>query len=147
MTGPQHEFDEALLSGYIDGELTQGDGQRVRLHLEDCAACRDAVEGLRTLREVTMSSEFRVPEDTQWDEAPRGLLSRLLNNVGWLLAIVWFVGLGAYFVWQVATDSESIRYEGLIGFALLLAFVLIVLSALVDRLKTRKNDPYRKVRK
>ena len=147
MTGTQHEFDEALLSGYIDGELTQGDRQRVRLHLENCAECRQAVEGLQRLREVTMDTEFRVPEDTQWDEAPRGLLSRFLSNVGWLLAIAWFVGLGTYVVWQIATDSESFRFEGLIGFALLLAFVLIILSALVDRLKTRKNDPYRKVRK
>lgn len=147
MTGTQHGFDEALLSGYIDGELTQGDRQRVRRHLENCAECRQAVEGLRSLREVTMGTEFRVPEDTQWDEAPRGFLSRLLTNLGWLLAIAWFVGLGAYVVWQTTTDSESFRFEGLIGFALLLAFVLIILSALVDRLKIRKNDPYRKVRK
>ena len=29
MTDTQHEFDEATLSGYLDGELTQGDEQRV----------------------------------------------------------------------------------------------------------------------
>ena len=30
---------EPLLSGYLDGELTQGDRQRVELILEDCAEC------------------------------------------------------------------------------------------------------------
>ena len=98
-------------------------------------------------QEVAMSDESPKREDTQWDEAPRGNLSRFLNNVGWGLVIAWFVGLGVYIVWQIATDSESLRYEGVIGFALLLAFVLIVLSALIDRLKTRKDDPYRKVQK
>ena len=40
MTRQDHGFDEALISGYLDGELTQGDAQRVRVHLEDCAVCQ-----------------------------------------------------------------------------------------------------------
>lgn len=142
-----HQFDEVLLSGYLDGELTQGDSQRVRLHLEHCADCRTMIEQLKTLREATMNAEFQVPEDTQWDERPRGALSRLLHNFGWLIAGGWVVGLVAYVIWQIATESESIQWEAILGFALLLAFGLIILSALIDRLKTRKNDPYRKVLK
>ena len=35
MSEKQHGFDEALISGYLDGELTQGEEQRVRLeHLD-----------------------------------------------------------------------------------------------------------------
>ncbi|MDJ0925868.1 MAG: zf-HC2 domain-containing protein [Acidimicrobiia bacterium] len=142
-----HQFDEALLSGYLDGELTQGDAQRVRLHLEGCAACVSTMEQLSTLRETTMNTEFQIPEDTQWDETPRGALSRLFHNFGWLIAAGWVVGLVAYVIWQMATGSESVQWEGVLGFALLLALGLIVLSALLDRLKTRKNDPYRKVLK
>lgn len=147
MTERQHEINEALLSGYLDGELTQGDRQRVRLHLEGCAECRSVIEGLRKLREATMNTEFPVPEDTQWDETPRGTLSRVLHNSGWLIAGLWLVGLVAYVVWQIATESESIRLEGMLSFGLLLALGLVILSALIDRLKTRKNDPYRKVLK
>ena len=33
-------FDGALLSGFLDGALTQADEQRVRVHLEDCETCR-----------------------------------------------------------------------------------------------------------
>lgn len=147
MTRQGHGFDEALISGYLDGELTQGDAQRVRVHLEDCAACQRTADELSRLKEATMTSEFRVPEDTQWDETPRGAVSRFLQSFGWLLAIVWAVGTGAYLIWQIATDSESIQVENLIGFSLLLAIGLIILSAFVDRLKTRKTDPYRKVKK
>ncbi len=147
MSNTQHEFNEALLSGYLDGELTQGDAQRVRLHLEGCAECSSVVDELRSLREATMNTEFQVPEDTQWDETPRGAVSQLLHNMGWLTYGLWFVGVVAYLLWQINTDSESVQWEALLGFGLVLGFVLIVLSALVDRLKTSKDDPYRKVKK
>ena len=94
-----------------------------------------------------MNTEFKVPEDTQWDETPRGVVSRLLHNFGWLIAGLWVVGIVAYLVWQITTDSESIQWEAMLGFGLLLAFALIILSALADRLQTRKNDPYRRVKK
>jgi hypothetical protein len=71
----------------------------------------------------------------------------LFHNFGWLIAGLWVVGLVAYLVWQFTTDSESIRWEAILGFGLLLAIGLIFLSALIDRLQTRKNDPYRKVKK
>lgn len=147
MSEMRHEFDEALLSGYVDGELTQGDRQRVRLHLDECTDCRSLTNELRELREATMNSDFHVPEDTQWDETPRGAISRYLHGFGWLIAGLWVVGIVAYLVWQMATDSESIQLEGILGFGLFLAIGLVILSALVDRLKTRKNDPYRKVLK
>ncbi len=147
MSNTKHEFNEALLSGYLDGELTQGDAQRVRLHLEGCAECSSVVDELRSLREATMNTEFQVPEDTQWDETPRGAVSQLLHNMGWLTYGLWFVGVVAYLLWQINTDSESVQWEALLGFGLVLGFVLIVLSALVDRLKTSKDDPYRKVKK
>ncbi|MCP3975696.1 MAG: hypothetical protein GY720_14520 [bacterium] len=147
MSETRHEFNEALLSGYLDGELTQGDEQRVRVHLEGCADCGSVINELRRLREATMNTEFQVPEDTQWDETPRGALSRLLHNFGWLIAGLWVLGIAAYLVWQVATDSESVQFEGMLGFGIILAFGLIIASAFVDRLKTRKNDPYRKVLK
>ena len=147
MTDTQHEFDEAMLSGYLDGELPQGDEQRVRLHLEHCAECGNVMNELHKLRETTMNTGFQVPEDTQWDETPRGAISRLLHRSGWLIAGLWVVGVVAYLVWQTATDSQSLQLEAMIGLALLLAFGLVILSALVDRLKIRKNDPYRKVQK
>lgn len=94
-----------------------------------------------------MTTEFQVPDDTQWDETPRSGTSRVLLYLGWLLAIVWAVGLVAVLIWQAVTDGESIRYGALLGLVPLMAIGLIILSALIDRLHTRKTDPYRKVQK
>ena len=81
-------FDEALLTGYLDQALTQESEQRVRLHLEDCAECRSLVDDLAAMREVTMTTQFQVPTDDQWSEAPRGPLSGLAFGLGWLILIV-----------------------------------------------------------
>lgn len=147
MSDPQHGFDEALLSGYVDSELTQVNEQQVRVHVEDCTRCRDTLEELRRIKETTMATDFRVPDDTQWDETPRSAASRFLRDFGWLTAVAYLVGIVAYLLWQITTDSESFRLEAVLGFALWLAFGLIILAALIDRLKTRKTDPYRKVKK
>lgn len=146
MSEQEHRFDEALISGYLDGELAQRDDQRVRVHLEDCAGCRDIADGMRQVKEATMTSEFQVPEDNQWDEKPRGSLSGFLSSFGWMIAIAWVVAIIGYFIWQVATDSENLL-EAVLVFGLWLGFGLVFLSVLIDRLKTFRTDPYRRIEK
>lgn len=141
-----HLFDESLISGYLDGELTQGEAQRVRVHLEDCAECRATADDLRHLKEATMTTEFQVPDDTQWDETPRTGLSGVLRNAGWAIAAVWLAITIGFVVWQVATDSENL-FETVIVFGFWLAAGLVLLSVLIDRLQTRKTDPYRRIQK
>ncbi len=146
MSEAKHEFDEALISGYVDGELTQRDDQRVRLHLEDCVQCRNIAGEMRKLKEATMTSDFQVPEDTQWDEKPRGSVSGFLSNFGWMIAIAWVVAIIGFVIWQVATDAENLL-EAVLVFGLWLGFGLVFLSVLIDRLKTYRTDPYRRVEK
>ena len=93
-------FDEALLSGYVDGALTQADEQRVRVHVEDCETCRREVEEMQRVREVTMSSQFKVPADDQWSEAPRGPTSWMAFGLGWTFLIVWLSILCGYALWE-----------------------------------------------
>ena len=141
-----HGIDQALISGYIDGELTQGEEQRLRLHLEDCARCRKLAEEMAELREVTMSTQFNVPDDTQWDETPRGGLSGFLRSFGWLIMVAWIAGIGGFGLWQLATHTEDL-VANLLVFGFWLGFGLVFLSVLIDRLKTLKTDRYRRVMK
>ena len=139
-------FDEALLSGYVDGELTQADEQRVRVHVEDCAACRTQVEAMQQVREVTMSSRFKVPADDQWSEAPRGTASRLAFGLGWTFLIVWASIVGGYALWEFWTAGGPLGAK-LLAFAPVSAAVLLFLSVLIDRIKAMRTDPYRRVQK
>lgn len=139
-------FDEELLTGYLDGALTQGESQRVRLHLEDCEPCRQLYQEMQTVREATMSTRFIIPPDDQWKEIPRTLASRLFRGGGWLLLLVWAAVAGTFALWQLATApvgalEKSLVFTGLSGVGML--FV----SILLDRLKSLKTDRYTRVEK
>ena len=139
-------FEETLLSGFVDGALTQADEQRVRLHLEDCGTCRRQVEEIRQLREVTMSAEFNVPPDDQWSERARTGGSRLSIGVGWIIVIVWAAMFGGYAAWELWTSDEPLLGK-LIVFGGWTGFGLLLLGVLLDRLKAMKTDRYREVEK
>ena len=142
-------FDEAQLSGYLDGALTQADEQRVRVHLEDCARCRGELDAMRDLRATTIGSRFRVPEEDEWPEAPRTGGSRWARRLGWVLVLAWAAGLagvGLYAAWMFLTAEgawlpRALAAAGWTGGGLLL------LSVLLDRLRTMKSDRYREVQR
>ena len=85
MSEPRHEFDETSISGYLDGELTQRDDQRVRLHLEDCAECRAIADGMRKMKEATMMKrkdrigEVRPRTVLELPVPPRTVMARLFK--------------------------------------------------------------------
>lgn len=139
-------FDDTLVSGYLDEELTQGDAQRVRLHLEDCAPCRQMYAELGEIRAASRSTPFRPPPDDGWDERPRGSLSLVSRNVGWLLLGVWAVVVVGVALWALATSPGTLL-EKLIPVSVGGAVVLLFLSVLLDRLRTLKTDRYRRVQK
>jgi anti-sigma factor RsiW len=139
-------FPEEQISGYLDGALTQAEEQRVRLHLEDCAACRALHDELATLRETTMKTRFVLPADDQWDERPRGGWSRLFRGTGWTLTVAWIAAVALFAAWQLATGPES-PWEKLTAFAGVAAVVVLFASVLLDRLRALPGDPYRGVKK
>ena len=139
-------FEESLLSGYLDGALTQGDAQRVRIHLEDCPSCRELVADMKRIREATMTTPFTVPTDEQWDERPRGAFSRSAFTLGWLFLIVWIVGVVGFALGHAWAGTQTL-IEKLLIFGGVSGVVFLFLSVLVDRLKNRQTDRYREVEK
>jgi anti-sigma factor RsiW len=137
-------FDEALLTGYLDGVLTQANDQRVRLHLESCTDCRRLIDEMRETREATMTTRFELPADDQWNEAPRGLASRVSFGLGWSLLLIWAVGMLGLVVGHLWSEALPLT-EKLLLFGGLSGGALLLLSVLIDRLKTMRNDPYRRV--
>ena len=57
-----------LLSGYIDGELTQQQQQRVRVHCDSCTACAQKLEQLEKLRQEVRRSRLSPLSEDIWRE-------------------------------------------------------------------------------
>ena len=142
---PQH-FDQDLISGYLDRELRQEDEQLVRVHLEDCAACRTLHTELGRLREAAMTTRFEQPDDQQWNEAAKSGSALATRGLGWTMAIIWAVVCAAFALWQLWIEPQSLVFR-LLTFGGLTAFALLFLSVVIDRVKTLRDDPYREVKK
>lgn len=141
-----HEEVSQLLSAFLDDELTQAESQRVRIHLEDCQDCRRALEEMRTLRRTAQSIEFPSPSSAEIDALENALSVRATRLAGWVL-ILAAVGIWAgYAVWQFVTQPELNRGE-LLTAALIIGFILLLVSVLRQRLLELPHDRYRRVRR
>lgn len=146
MSECRRSFDESLLSGYLDEALGQADEQRVRLHLEDCAECRAQLAEMEELREVALTSRFELPPDDQWSETPRGGVSRLFRNLGWLFLAVWVAAITGFVAVEL-WNGEASAIQRLVVFGGASAVVLLFASVALDRWSTYRLDRYRGVRK
>lgn len=142
----ERSFDEALLSGYLDRALTQGDEQRVRVHLEDCGTCQTALDEMTRLRDTTLQTEFKLPADEQWLETPKSLGSALSFGLGWSVVVIWAVGLLGYAVWHLMMSDDPLIAKVLI-FGGWTGFGLLLVGVILDRWKAMQTDRYREVRK
>jgi anti-sigma factor RsiW len=142
----QHDpgFEESLLSGYLDGELTQADEQRVRLRLEDDPEAHKTMIEMRRIREAARTTQLAVPVDEEWNEAPRSAGSRWLRKSGWILVCGWAVVVAGLVVWGLIVGPEE-WWEKLLAVAVVGGPVLLFVSILLDRLKVMKHDRYGRV--
>jgi predicted anti-sigma-YlaC factor YlaD len=139
-------FDEALLSGYLDGALPQRDRQLVALHLETCASCRGELADLTAMRSAARGTAFAVPRDDQWGELPRTAGSRALRLSGWMVVAAWLVAMVGIGLFEMLRSGAP-AWERVAVTGALVGFGLLLLSVLLDRLDELRHDRYRRVQK
>jgi len=144
MTESKKTFDESLLSGFLDGVLTQADEQRVRLHLDDSPAAREVLDELKSVRSLTLESEFTALPDSQWNERPTGPVSRAAFKLGWLIIVLWVGATAGFAALQLALGPESILVKVTV-FAAVSGLGLLFVSVLIDRVRHLRADRYRGV--
>lgn len=148
MTMPdQHNEIRQMLSAYLDGELTQGLAQRVRVHLEDCGECRRAFDEMARLQEMTRKLAFAEPPEARMKELEKSLSVQAPRRLGWLLVVA---GMVAWFLYGTVTYIRHWRpptVEELISSAVVIGFVLLFVSVVVERLRQLPHDRYRRIEK
>ena len=133
------------LSGYIDGELTQQERQRVEVHCADCSMCASEMADIRALRErVGNSLQSEFGEDL-WREKMNDTAVNTTRSIGWLLIIgIALVVAGIGIVAFVLDSSMSLTEKVLTG-GFYLGLALLFISVLRQRLIERKTDKYKDV--
>lgn len=138
--------DESLISGYLDGVLSQGEAQKVELWLEESKEFSAVYEELRSIRDAARGTEFVLPTDEQWNEKARTRAGGWWRRVGWTTMVLWAVLLLGHLLWELLGSSGSLLEKFLVLGALAGIGSLLV-AVFLDRLGGSTSDRYRRVLK
>ncbi|MEO1245016.1 MAG: zf-HC2 domain-containing protein [Pseudomonadota bacterium] len=135
-----------LLSGYIDGELTQQERQRVELHCERCEECRVDLAELSALRRKIGDARLGEAGEDNWGENMNDTGVRVTAAIGWILLIGGAIlGAGA-FVFALLFDPSIGLFEKLLIVGVYGGLAGLLIAVLRQRLIERKTDKYKNVR-
>ena len=148
MTIKNRQLDEHvgdLLSGFIDGELTQQQRQWVTLHCNSCQECSENLESLRVVRERVAGAGLSETGEDKWRESMDDSTVQTTRSIGWLLFIAGLMVVGAIgLVGFLFSDDISIGVK-LLLIAVYGGLGLLLFSVLRQRLIERKTDKYKDV--
>ena len=142
-----HEQVAPLLSAFLDGELTQADAQRVRIHLEDCAECRQALHEMQTIGRAARTLEFPKPKDDEIARLEKALSVRAPRIAGWVLLLLGLLSWSGYAAWLFLTSPDLLSFESLVSAAIFIGFLLLLVSVIRQRFLELPHDRYRGVKK
>jgi len=136
-----------LISGYLDDELTQGDYQRVDVHLRSCQKCRQLLDDMTKLRGAVANSQSNAEmENERWEKIMNDLPAKASRGIGWVLFIAGIITLFSLAIWEFAIDSEITLWEKLGAGGVMFGLLFLFLSVLRQRLLSYKTDKYKDVK-
>lgn len=131
------------LMRYLDGELPPERAREVEAALEESTELRRELMIFRRMKadleEIGAAME---PERTVWDAVNR----RLTRPVGWVLFVVGAVIWTVYGVYAYLAGADAL-WEKLATSAVVVGLAMLLVSALVDRWRALKTDPYKEIRR
>jgi hypothetical protein len=134
-----------MLSGYIDGELTQQQQQRVRVHCESCRDCADELERLEELRREIGKSRLSPLSDDIWREHMKEPTVELTRGLGWILLIAGILAISGIAVYEFVIDTSAATHLKVITALIWVGLGALLVSVLRQRLIERKSDKYKDV--
>lgn len=139
---------EVLLSGFVDGELSAAEHERVKQHLEKCHQCALKVIAMNEIKKETGHIQFQDPPPEEWDEHAKGVFEAAGRGLGW---IFYIVGAALYLVlivsvlWGALVDREPSWKFAVVALSLLAGTAWLFIAVLNQRLKVRRTDRYKDI--
>lgn len=93
-----------LLSGYLDGELTQQESQQVNAHIQNCESCKANYEQLASLKNGVNSLQMPEMESDTIEKIMNEPLAKASHHLGWSALIV---GLAIALIYAVISFYAS----------------------------------------
>ena len=140
-----------LLAGYMDGELTRAESDRLKGHLSHCSECREDLVHLGELKEVTDRMKHEHLPDAFWDQYWLGIYNRMEKGLAWVLLSVGGALLLGFGLWELVNEfllNSEVAFIPRLGTGILIAGVAVLTVSLArERIRTWRTDPYKEVKR
>ena len=137
---------EPMIAGYLDGELSPQQRDRLDSHLAGCDSCRRELAELTELKENLAMIGFKEPSDVEMQRYWRSVYNRLERGLGWILLSIGAIVLlcyGAFKLIEALIKDPNVVLGLKIGVvALAFGAAILFVSLLRERLAVRKVDKY-----
>ena len=94
-------------------------------------------------------TQIESPPEEQWRVYWQDVYNRMERGLGWILVSVGAIVLASYGLWEAVSemleDASVPWFLKLAFFALGAGAIILFVSALREKLFTRKHDPYKEV--
>ncbi len=138
---------EVLLSGYLDGELTQQERQKVGVYLERDERYREILAELERVKTETEHLHYEEPSSGDWKTMEKSLVQDVSRGLGWIILSIWAVALTSYGLWELAAAPDEPLTGKLLVFGFFLGVALLFCSVLTQRMRESRTDKYKGVYK
>lgn len=126
---------------YLDNELSRDHRTRVESALAQSTELQRELAIFRAMREDLRS----LPLDARSGRSVwGGVQHRLSRPVGWVLLVAGFVLWAGYGAWVFFTTPSNPVEKLAVG-ALAVGFLILLVSAILDRMHEWRDDPYRDI--
>jgi len=131
------------LMRFLDGEMSPSETARMEEAVASSTELERELSIYRALQVEVRDLSFAIrPDRSVWDTIDR----RLTRPIGWLLltagAVLWM----AFGAWMFATSSVNI-IEKLAVAALVIGFLILLTSTILERAREWRTDPYRDIQR
>ena len=128
-----------LLSGYLDGELTQQQRQRVEVHCAACRQCREDLDSLEEMRTRIGKSKLSLVDQDVWRENMSDPTVQVSRGIGWLLLIGAGLILAGIVVVQFLLEPSISGFMKFLISAFYLGLAGLLISVIRQRADRAKN--------
>ena len=146
MAKSQQDKNFESLSGYIDGELTQQEAQKVMLWLENDNEYKKLHDELLSMRQEVQSLSLQESELEYLDKLIKEPIAKTSRILGFILisaSAVILIGLLLFFVFTNPTISLLLKFGiGLMGGGVL----LLLISVLRQKMLNTKIEKYNRLK-
>ena len=137
------EEHEALISGYIDGELDADEQARLEAL---CASSPTFKRELDSMQQLAIGTDalfhFEDPPDEVWDNFLDNVYNRAERKTGWIVVIIGVLLLTAYGIYLFVVEPWGSALEKMLIAIPSVGLVVLFISVLRNRMETIKTDRY-----